>query len=97
MGSDPSAKRAGSDPDLAAQGVSTARLLTLLSETTGDFGEVDVTLAEHSGVIHADLSVGANVASAMQLEANENLSNCGVQLFGAGFIVTPEDAEAFTL
>ena len=71
-----------------------ARLLTLTSETTGDFGEVDVTLAEHSGIIHADLSVGANVASALQLKANENLSNRGVQLFGAGFIVTPEEATA---
>ena len=92
LGSDPSAKRAGSDPDLAVQGITTARLLTLLSETTGDFGEVDVTLAEHSGIIHADLSVGANVASAVALESNENLSNRGVQLFGAGFIVTAEEA-----
>ncbi len=92
LGSDPRPKAAGSDPDLAAQGVTTARLLTLLSETTGDFGEVDVTLAEHNGIIHADLSVGANVASAVQLEANENLSNRGVQLFGAGFIVTSQEA-----
>ncbi|MFN5349741.1 MAG: class I SAM-dependent DNA methyltransferase [Polaromonas sp.] len=101
-GSDPEAERSGSDPhfgdpNLAAQGTTTTRLLTLLSETTGDFGEVDVTLAQHSGIIHADLSVGANVASAVQLEANENLSNRGVQLFGAGFIVTPEEAAAFKL
>ena len=69
-----------------------ARLLTLTSETTGKLGEVDVTLAEHNGIIHADLSVDVNVASAVALEANENLSKRGVQLFGAGFIVTPEEA-----
>ena len=78
-GSDPEAKRSGSDPhlaadpDLAAQGITTARLLTLLSETTGDFGEVDVTLKEQNGLIHADLSVGANVASAVALESKSTL------------------------
>ncbi len=51
-----------------------------------------VTLAERTGVIHADLSAGANVASAHALNANLNLSNRGVQLFGAGFIVEPEQA-----
>ena len=95
LGSDPSAQRAGSDPNFAEQ--SAPRLLTLLSETTGDFGEVDVTLAEHSGVIHADLSVGANVASAEALESNSGISSRGVMLFGAGFIVTSEQASAFTL
>ena len=68
------------------------RLLTLVSETTGEFGEVSVELAEHNGVMHADLSVGANVASSGPLMANDNLSNRGVQLFGAGFMVTPEEA-----
>ena len=97
LGSDPSAKRAGSDPDLAAQGMAAARLLTLTSETTGDFGEVDVTLAEHSGLIHADLSVGANVALAVALESNADISSPGVKLHGAGFIVTAEEAAAFTL
>ena len=93
LGADSSAKRAGSDPDLAEQSA-TARLLTLLSETTGDFGEVDVTLAEHNGMIHADLSVGANVASAVALESNANISSPGVKLHGAGFIVTPDEAAA---
>jgi hypothetical protein len=70
------------------------RLLTVTSEQTGDEGEVTVTLAEQLGDIHADLSVGANVASAVMLQANENLSNRGVQLFGAGFIVTAAEAAA---
>ncbi len=70
----------------------TARLLSVTSEQTGEYGEVSVTLAEATGVIYADLSVGANVASAVALQANEDLSNRGVQLFGAGFRVTPEEA-----
>ncbi len=67
------------------------RLLTLLSETTGDFGEVDVTLGEHSGVIHADLSVGANVASANSLQACLGLTFRGVTLMGSGFWLEPND------
>lgn len=51
-------------------------------------------LAERYGTIHADLAIGANVAAAQALRANENLANRGVQLFGAGFIVTPEDTAA---
>ncbi len=70
------------------------RLLTVTGEETGAFGEVDVTLRERTGLIHADLSIGANVTEAKPLQANENLSNRGVQLFGAGFIVTPEEAAA---
>ncbi|MDO8250851.1 MAG: class I SAM-dependent DNA methyltransferase [Rhodoferax sp.] len=70
----------------------TGRLLTVSSEQTGAFGEVDVTLRERIGVIHADLSVGAKITDAKPLQANEDLSNRGVQLFGAGFIVTPEES-----
>ena len=69
-----------------------ARLLSVTSEQTGEFGEVAVTLAESTGLISADLSVGANVAAAGTLQSNENLSNRGVQLFGGGFMVTPEEA-----
>ena len=93
LGSDSMQKAADSDPNFAEQRA-LVRLLALTSETTGDFGEVNVRLAEHNGHTHTDLSVGANVASAVALEANENLSNRGVQLFGADFIVTPEEATA---
>lgn len=92
LGSDPSPQGAGSDPNFAAHGA--GRLLTVTAEQTGEFGEVAVTLAERSGVIHADLSIGANVAPAVALRANEELSNRGVQLFGAGFIVIPQEAAA---
>ncbi len=42
-----------------------------------------VTLAEKTGVIHADLSVGANVASAVALQANANVSSPGVKVIDA--------------
>ena len=63
-----------------------------MHEETGEYGEVDVELTEKQGQIHADLSVGANVATAHSLQANENLSNRGVQLFGSGFMVSAEEA-----
>ncbi|HYW58807.1 MAG TPA: DNA methyltransferase [Polaromonas sp.] len=69
-----------------------SRLLTVMEEQTGEFGEVNVKLAEYSGVIHADLSVGAHVASANPLQSNGQISNTGVKLHGAGFIVTPNEA-----
>ena len=70
------------------------RLLTVTSEQTGDEGEVTVTLAEQVGDIHADLSVGADVASAVALRANAKLSNRGHELGSAGFIVTVDEATA---
>lgn len=68
------------------------RLLTVLGEQPGEHGEVNVTLAERWGTIHADLSVGANVASAVALLANGGITSRGVMLFGAGFIVSPDEA-----
>jgi hypothetical protein len=92
---EPSSVRAEPSPVRAEPVEATAaRLLTVTRETTGDFGEVNVTLLENDGLIHADLSVGANVASAVALLANANLSSPGVKLHGAGFIVTPEEASA---
>ena len=55
---------------------------------------MNVTLAKQQGEIHADLMVGANIASAQSLQANASLSNRGVQLFSAGFIVTEAEANA---
>jgi hypothetical protein len=77
-----------------APGAGEGQLLTVTDEQPGEHGEMAVSLTERSGLIHADLSVGANVAAAAPLRANQDLSNRGVQLFGAGFIVTPEQAAA---
>jgi hypothetical protein len=56
-------------------------------------GEGDeVTLASFSGEVHADLRIGADVASAKTLAANSGISSAGFKLHGAGFIVTEEQA-----
>jgi hypothetical protein len=73
------------------------RLLTVSSEETGDFGEVTVALQEKTGLLHADLSIGANVAAAAALRANSGISSPGVKLHGAGFIVTPDEAMSLGL
>lgn len=70
------------------------RLLTVTDERATDDGAVDVRLAEQRGLLHADLRVGANVASARALQANAGVSSPGVKLHGAGFIVTRKEAAA---
>jgi hypothetical protein len=70
----------------------TGRLLTVTSEETGDFGEVTVTLTEKTGLLHADLSVGANLTTAAALLSNANISNRGHELGSAGFIVSSEES-----
>jgi hypothetical protein len=55
-----------------------------------DYRQVD--LVERRGHIHSDLTIGADVTTAVPLQANERLSSPGVKLHGAGFIVTPEEA-----
>jgi hypothetical protein len=73
------------------------RLMQVSHETEGEHGEVAVTLAQQTGVIHADLKVGANIAAANKLAANSLLSNRGVIPHGAGFIVTPKEAQQLGL
>jgi hypothetical protein len=69
------------------------RLLSVTDEREGRGEGLEVTLQEQAGLLHADLRVGANVAAAQALGANSGLANRGFQLIGAGFIVTPEEAE----
>ncbi len=80
-----------------APGAGEGSVLTVTEEKPGEHGEMAVVLKERSGLVHADLSVGANVAATQVLRSNLDLSNRGVQLFGAGFIVTPEQATALLL
>ncbi|MFZ2858280.1 class I SAM-dependent DNA methyltransferase [Acidovorax sp.] len=76
-----------------APGAGEGSLLSVSAEQTGDFGEVAVTLSERRGLIHADLSAGANVAAACPLSANQRLSNTGYLLGGRGFVLTGEEAD----
>ncbi|MFN3598031.1 MAG: class I SAM-dependent DNA methyltransferase, partial [Rubricoccaceae bacterium] len=73
------------------------RRAVVVREMPGAGGQADVDLDETRGRIHADLTTGADVTAAEPLDANRNLSNRGVQLFGSGFIVTPDEAQALGL
>jgi hypothetical protein len=97
MGSDPNfvKQNLGSDPAFADS--SAGRLLTVTDEQPGPEGEVLVTLAERRGLIHADLSVGANLQLAKPLVANDQLANRGVIPHGSGFVLTEDEAIALGL
>jgi hypothetical protein len=60
-------------------------------------GETQVELEHGSGIIHADLRIGANIGSAQALRANDGIAGMGVALHGAGFIVEPEEAKQLSL
>jgi hypothetical protein len=64
----------------------------VIGEKVGEYGEYVVVVAEEMGRINSDLTVGADLTVAVELRANGNLSNRGVQLMGSGFIVTRERA-----
>ena len=73
-------------------GTGEGRLAEVVEEIEMGDDAAKVTLAERPGQIHANLTAGANVGAAVPLEANQGLSNRGFCLFGAGFIVTREEA-----
>ena len=72
-------------------------LSNVASETSSDNDSINVELSNRRGKILADLTIGANVAGAEALRANSNLCSPGVKLHGAGFIVTPKQAEQLGL
>lgn len=68
-------------------------LREVTKETALDTDEPRIVFSERSGRINADLTVGADVTQARSLRANTGLCSPGVKLHGAGFIVTPAQAE----
>lgn len=78
---------------VAVPGMGEGRLLMVTDEQAEGGEGLEVKLSEQCGLIHADLSVGANVVMALTLRANEGLANRGFQLIGAGFIVSPDETE----
>ncbi len=76
---------------VVAPGVGEGRRLEVVAEREGKGEGLEVELAEKRGVIHADLTIGANVAAAQALRANGDISSPGFKLHGAGFIVSPEE------
>ena len=72
-------------------------LREVMSEAALDTDEPKIELSARFGRINADLSVGADVTTAVALQANDGISSPGVKLHGSGFIVTPQEAEALGL
>jgi len=72
-------------------------LSLVVDETRCDSDEPELAFAFTLGKIFADLTVGADVASAAPLKANAKLSCPGVKLFGSGFIVTADEAKELGL
>lgn len=68
------------------------RLERVVEEREVGEDAAQVVLAETVGLIHADLTTGADVTGVQGLKANGNLSCPGVKLHGAGFIVSPAEA-----
>ncbi len=67
------------------------RLLTTIDEREGDDDAASVRFAERSGLINADLTIGADVSRVRTLRANEGLSFMGVSLIGQGFVLDEDD------
>lgn len=75
-----------------ARGTHAGRLMTVVKESQGSDGEVDVQLSVSAGAIKADLRIGANLQSTVPLKANDRISGMGVALHGSGFVLLPEQA-----
>jgi len=78
---------------VGVSGEQSGLLRQVVNEVSSDDREArEVQLNQRGGRVFADLTIGADVASAEPLQANECISSPGVKLHGAGFIVTPEEA-----
>lgn len=80
---------------VAAAGSAPGRLFTVTEERRGE-REAEgrpVTLSGQMGKIHGNLRIGANVASARALRANDMLAHQGIILVGEGFRLTENEAQ----
>nr|WP_207148623.1 class I SAM-dependent DNA methyltransferase [Lamprobacter modestohalophilus] len=82
---------------VGAPGDQPGLLCKVTAEGSGDEDARAVALSEREGKLFADLAIGADVAGAVTLQANSNLTSRGVMLFGAGFIITKDEADALGL
>jgi hypothetical protein len=68
-------------------------LVEVLHEEALDSDDPQISLSHRSGRIHANLSTGTDIGSAVPLLSNKGVASRGMQLMGAGFIVTTKEAE----
>ncbi|WP_082017036.1 class I SAM-dependent DNA methyltransferase [Hymenobacter sp. DG25B] len=77
---------------------SSGQLLVLKTEAAVEGDEAaEVTFDAEEGRILPDLTIGAELDSAQSLKSNKDISNPGVKLHGAGFVVTPDRAHSLGL
>ncbi|HEX9242939.1 MAG TPA: type IIL restriction-modification enzyme MmeI, partial [Anaeromyxobacter sp.] len=76
---------------VASRGGSVGILATVSGEFPGDEHGTGVELSPQKAVIHADLTIGANVTDVSALQANRDLSFQGIIPLGDGFRLTRED------
>jgi hypothetical protein len=76
---------------VAASGRGAGTLSTVVREIEGSDGEVVAELRGKTGVIHADLTAGADVSAVVPLQSHAGLSFLGVILVGEGFRLTPAE------
>ncbi len=82
---------------VGAKGDREGVLCLITNESKTDARERQVTLAEHTGIINADLTQGTDVTGVKPLKANEGISCQGMKLHGKGFIVTRQEAQTLGL
>ena len=78
-------------------GEHTGTLRTVTQESALNTDAPQVALNKRTGKIWANLRLGANLAAANALQANDKICSPGVKLHGAGFIVTPDQAHKLGL
>ncbi|MCG6122135.1 MAG: class I SAM-dependent DNA methyltransferase [Microvirga sp.] len=79
---------------VAEKGERDGVIAEVVSEQGLDTDTPEVELEKREGRIRANLAIGADLSAARALIANEAVCSPGVKLHGAGFIVTPEKAQA---
>ena len=82
---------------VAVRGGSEGRLATVERESGLNTDTPLVELRERTGRIAGNLKIGADITAVRPLLANDLVSSPGVKLHGAGFKVTPRQAEALGL
>jgi hypothetical protein len=83
---------------IGVPGIGQGVLQKVVNEIAGSADDAsEVTLSSQNGTLFADLTIGSDVAGSEPLQANEDLSNRGVSLFGSGFIVTRQEAQVLGL
>ena len=78
---------------VAERGAIPGNFVEVIREADLDSDNPTIVTTAKTAPIHANLSVGADAASAQSLLANAGLSSPGVKLHGAGFILKTKEAE----